>query len=139
MSKKIFKKVTATRVSYCTVAVDNGVPNFVPHPDVVFGGILDSARVERLLKAKLGKNETIVITNIDAASHRYEMDLEFFILNSTVCDCASGEDPSSDENSDDFSEETDEDTEGGSSEGETAFSDADADSSSEDDIPAWGQ
>lgn len=86
MARAIVKTLTTTRVSFKTVDVENGVPCFVDQPDVVFSGVQDKEKVERLLKARLGKDAVTVITNINAGQHRYEVSMEEFVLNAVVVD-----------------------------------------------------
>lgn len=91
MARAIVKTITATRVSFKTVAVEDGIPCFVDQPDAVFSGQQDKDKVERLLKGRLGKDAMIVITNIDAGQHRYEMTLEEFVLNAHIVDDSADE------------------------------------------------
>lgn len=86
MPKTISKTMTVTRVSYKTVEVENGEPRFVDHTDAVFSGMLEKDKVERLLKAQLGKDAMIVVTNVDAGQHRFEMNLDTFVLNARIAD-----------------------------------------------------
>lgn len=107
MPKTISKTLMVTRVAYKTVQVENGEPHFIDHTDAVFSGILEKDRVERLLKAQLGKDTMIVVTNVDAGQHRYEMDLDAFVLNARIADgepeesSDEGADTDSGDNSDD--------------------------------------
>lgn len=98
MAKIIAKTFTVTRVSFKTVVVENGVPSFVDHTDAVFNGIQEREKVEKLLKARLGKDAMIVITNIESGQHRYVMSQEDFVLNAKVADdVTDGEDDGADE------------------------------------------
>ena len=99
MARAIVKTLTTTRVSFKTAVVENGIPSFVSHPDAVFSGVQDKEKVERLLKARLGKDAVIVITNIDAGQHRYEMSMEDFVLNAQIVD--TGEDEADDADEED--------------------------------------
>ena len=38
MPKTISRTLNITRVSFCTVKVEDGAPQFVPHPDAIFPG-----------------------------------------------------------------------------------------------------
>ena len=76
----------------------DGVPQFVDRPDAVFSGILEKERVERMLRGQLGKDAIIVVTNVDSGQHRYEMDLETFVLNARIADGETEDSP--DENPD---------------------------------------
>lgn len=86
MPKVISKTLNVTRVSYQTVVVNDGVPGFAIHPDAVFSGQIDEAKAKRLLQAQLGKDAMLVITNVDAGQHRFEMPLDFFVLNAKIAD-----------------------------------------------------
>lgn len=86
MPKNISKTLNVTRVSYQTVEVSDGVPGFVIHPDAVFSGQIDEAKAKKHLQAKLGKDAMLVITKVDAGQHRFEMPLEFFVLNAKIAD-----------------------------------------------------
>ena len=97
MARAIVKTLTTTRVSFKTVVVDGGVPCFVDQPDVVFSGVQDKEKVERLLKARLGKDAVTVITNIDAGQHRYEMSMEDFVLNAQIVDNSEDDDEAEDD------------------------------------------
>ena len=95
MAKTFSKTLMITRVTYKTVEVRDGVPEFVDHPDAVFSGLLDQEKAERLLKAQLGKDSIPVITKVDAGQHRYEMDLATFVLNARIADGEPEEDSAS--------------------------------------------
>ena len=86
MARPLSKTLTITRAAYKTVEVVDGVPQFVDHPDAVFSGILEKERVERMLRGQLGKDAIIVVTSVDSGQHRYEMDLETFVLNARFAD-----------------------------------------------------
>lgn len=98
MARPLSKTLTTTRVEYKTVEVVDGVPQFVDRPDAVFSGILEKERVERMLRGQLGKDAIIVVTNVDSGQHRYEMDLETFVLNARIADGETEDSP--DENPD---------------------------------------
>lgn len=101
MSKKIRKTLNITRVGFKTVVVEDGVPQFVDHPDAVFSGIMDAAKAERMMRARYGKDAMIVITSIESGQHRYEMDLETFVLNAVLADDAADEGDTDDDTADD--------------------------------------
>lgn len=107
MARPIVKTLTITCVAFKTVSVEDGIPSFVDQPDAVFSGQLDKDKVERQLKARLGKDTMIVITNIDAGQHRYEMSMEEFVLNAHIAD-GEGE-PDDADNDDAQAAEQDED------------------------------
>lgn len=86
MARTISKTLTITRVSYKTAEVVNGEARFVDHNDAIFSGLLEKDKAERMLRAQLGKDAMIVITNMDAGQHRFVMDLETFILNAQIAD-----------------------------------------------------
>lgn len=86
MAKTISKTMTITRVTYKTVEVVDGEARFVDHPDAVFSGILEKDKVERMLRGQLGKDAIIVVTAVDSGQHRYEMDLDAFVLNARIAD-----------------------------------------------------
>ena len=98
MARPLSKTLTTTRVAYKTVEVVDGVPQSVDRPDAVFSGILEKERVERMLRGQLGKDAIIVVTNVDSGQHRYEMDLETFVLNARIADGETEDSP--DENPD---------------------------------------
>lgn len=91
MARPLSKTLTITRAAYKTVEVVDGVPQFVDHPDAVFSGILEKERVERMLRGQLGKDAIIVVTSVDSGQHRYEMDLETFVLNARIADDEPGD------------------------------------------------
>lgn len=97
MARPLSKTLTTTRVAYKTVEVVDGVPQFVDRPDAVFSGILEKERVERMLRGQLGKDAIIVVTNVDSGQHRYEMDLETFVLNARITDEETGASPDDDD------------------------------------------
>lgn len=97
MARPLSKTLTTTRVAYKTVEVVDGVPQFVDRPDAVFSGILEKERVERMLRGQLGKDAIIVVTNVDSGQHRYEMDLETFVLNARIADEETGASPDDDD------------------------------------------
>lgn len=99
MARPLSKTLTITRAAYKTVEVVDGVPQFVDHPDAVFSGILEKERVERMLRGQLGKDAIIVVTSVDSGQHRYEMDLETFVLNARIADDEPG-DPSDGDDAD---------------------------------------
>lgn len=88
MPKTISRTLNITRVTFCTVEVTDGTPQFVPHPDAVFPGQLEKDKVKKLLQGRYGKDAILVITNIDAGQHRYSMGLEDFVLHATITDGA---------------------------------------------------
>lgn len=88
MPKTISRTLNITRVTFCTVEVTDGTPQFVPHPDAVFPGQLEKDKVKKLLQGRYGKDAILVITNIDAGQHRYSMNLEDFVLHATITDGA---------------------------------------------------
>ena len=88
MPKTISRTLNITRVSFCTVKVEDGAPQFVPHPDAIFPGQLEKDKVKKLLQGRYGKDAILVITNIDAGQHRYSMGLEDFVLHATITDGA---------------------------------------------------
>lgn len=96
MARTFSKTLMITRATYKTVEVVDGEPHFVDHPDAIFGGLLEQDKVERLLKAQLGKDAMIVVTKVDAGQHRYEMDLETFVLNARIADDEPEEVPDAD-------------------------------------------
>ena len=46
MPKTISRTLNITRVSFCTVKVEDGAPQFVPHPDAIFPGQLEKDKVK---------------------------------------------------------------------------------------------
>jgi len=92
MPKMVSKTLNVTQVSYQTIAVNDGVPSFIPHPNAVFSGQIDETKAKRLLQAKLGKDAMFVITKVDAGQHRFEMPLDFFVLNANVADGGADDD-----------------------------------------------
>lgn len=102
MSNVISKTLTVTRVKYQTVAIEDGTPKFVEHPDAVFRGILTPERAQRMLQNRLGKDVILVIIDVDAGQKRYEMDLEQFVLHAQEAGAA-------DEDEADEADEADED------------------------------
>lgn len=97
MAKMIAKTLHVTRVSFKTVVVEDGVPHFEAHPDAVFSGKISEARAKRMLQGRYGKDSMLVITNVDAGQHRFEMPLEFFVQNATISDSGNGDGEADDE------------------------------------------
>jgi len=74
MPKTISRTLNITRVSFCTVKVEDGAPQFVPHPDAIFPGQLEKDKVKKLLQGRYGKDAILVIT--DGAIDDEEEDCE---------------------------------------------------------------
>lgn len=97
MPNVISKTLTVTRVKYQTVAIEDGTPKFVEHPDAVFRGILTPERAQRMLQNRLGKDAILVIIDVDAGQKRYEMDLEQFVLHAQEAGAADEDEADEDE------------------------------------------
>lgn len=97
MPNVISKTLTVTRVKYQTVAIEDGTPKFVEHPDAVFRGILTPERAQRMLQNRLGKDVILVIIDVDAGQKRYEMDLEQFVLHAQEAGAADEDEADEDE------------------------------------------
>lgn len=92
MPKTISRTLNITRVSFCSVEVEDGTPRFIPHPDAIFPGQMEKDKAKKLLQGRYNKDTILVITNIDAGQHRYSMGLEDFVLHATITDGAADDD-----------------------------------------------
>lgn len=83
MSKAVSKTINLTVVSYSIIEVNDGVPQFVPMPDLQLKGNVPEKRVRRILTSQMG-NTQFVITKIAPGRYTYAMSLEDFLSRATV-------------------------------------------------------
>lgn len=101
MSSPIIKDMAVTRVRYSIARVVDGVPTFFEQPMAVFKGLLPAEKVNKMLAKQLGKDAVFMVSNIDAAKHRFVMPFEEFVRLATIDD---GTDTESDTAANDDSE-----------------------------------
>lgn len=108
MSNSIIKEMAVTRVRYSIARVVDGVPTFFEQPMAVFKGLLPAEKVNKMLAKQLGKDAVFMVSNIDAAKHRFVMPFEEFVRLVTINDGTDAESDSAanDDDESDFVAET---------------------------------
>lgn len=86
MFKNIVKVVDMTVVSYSLIEVTDGIPQFIPQPDLHLKGNVPSKKVKKILAEKAGTDAQFVITKLISGRYTLEMTSETFITHATVAD-----------------------------------------------------
>ena len=91
MSSPIIKDMAVTSVRYSIARVVDGVPTFFEQPMAVFKGLLSAEKVNKLLAKQLGKNVVFMVSEVDAAKHRFVMQFEEFVRLASIDDGSDAE------------------------------------------------
>lgn len=77
---KITRTITESRIYVSAVTVENGEVKIQPLPSFVVTGLkVTKENAMKFAKVQFGKNNNIIVTNVEVRFVKFSMDLEYFL------------------------------------------------------------